>query len=536
MKKGIFHYLLILLACFLLQPARAQCIIDALSHDLLDANTPQAFKDFIKGNPEGMMAYKKYLINPEIRKDIDVLKSTANFLTRNADYLEKFPGKFDDILNNLKQAGARCKTCTAGGNNGLPFMHVIIDDLDWAWGTFKTGNIDIKKLFSEMAASQQKAEGGASMINVLRTNALKDANYVSSIKGLEYRLLDDGGFEANLWRRIDNKDYHLEFKSGGSSTAIVFTSKLRNSNLASKLQQDLNGNAAFKQLIEGNEDLVEAWEVLETAGFSALRTDANELQKLNKIIKDNHLTLDAAVDAVRSAAARVIPASLVAKITQNGAARLSNWFTGKTLRFVDEAGTVFTGAQAETRILEKLNTTIGDKAVIEVVEDTHGRLLVRTEGGSMADRVVSVERNVNGDYIVYHYQRAYKPSAMPTPNVDLSVNKLAPDYTTQGGIYLCPQSAMTNGQRNIVEITLTGNMAGDFSDANALAGFSSFGKEGPMIGGVQYTWHHLDDFNPATGRCTMQLVRQDAHTRIPGIAHSGGTAQYRAYNGRGYGK
>jgi hypothetical protein len=41
------------------------------------------------------------------------------------------------------------------------------------------------------------------------------------------------------------------------------------------------------------------------------------------------------------------------------------------------------------------------------------------------------------------------------------------------------------------------------------------------------TWHHLDDFDPSTGECTMQLVRENVHNRISGMAHSGAVAQYK---------
>jgi hypothetical protein len=46
---------------------------------------------------------------------------------------------------------------------------------------------------------------------------------------------------------------------------------------------------------------------------------------------------------------------------------------------------------------------------------------------------------------------------------------------------------------------------------------------------VKYTWHHLDDFDPIFGECTMQLVRQEAHTGIFGMAHSGAVAQWKQY-------
>jgi hypothetical protein len=44
----------------------------------------------------------------------------------------------------------------------------------------------------------------------------------------------------------------------------------------------------------------------------------------------------------------------------------------------------------------------------------------------------------------------------------------------------------------------------------------------------------MDDFNPVTGKCTVQLVERTAHTTVEGMGHSGGTAQYRVYNGSGY--
>jgi hypothetical protein len=219
MKKGIFHCLLIVLACCLLQSARAQCILGALSKDLLDPNAPEAFKSFIKGNPDGMMAYGKYLLNPELRKDVDVLTSTANFLTRRTDYLRDYPGKFEEILENLKKAGARCKTCVSGKQNkGIPMLNVIIDDMDWAWETFKDGNVDIQKLFTEMAANSPKADGGSFALNVLRANARADASYVSSIQKFEWKYLDDAKFEADVWRQVGDDHFLTEFKSFAESS------------------------------------------------------------------------------------------------------------------------------------------------------------------------------------------------------------------------------------------------------------------------------------------------------------------------------
>jgi hypothetical protein len=47
------------------------------------------------------------------------------------------------------------------------------------------------------------------------------------------------------------------------------------------------------------------------------------------------------------------------------------------------------------------------------------------------------------------------------------------------------------------------------------------------------TWHHLDDFNPITGECTMQLVESSVHQGlgVQGMAHSGSVAQWKSYYG-----
>jgi hypothetical protein len=59
------------------------------------------------------------------------------------------------------------------------------------------------------------------------------------------------------------------------------------------------------------------------------------------------------------------------------------------------------------------------------------------------------------------------------------------------------------GERNIVKIKLTGDEITDKLLANKLAGL----KSKPEF----YTWHHLDDFDPNTGTCTMQLVETKIH-------------------------
>ena len=56
------------------------------------------------------------------------------------------------------------------------------------------------------------------------------------------------------------------------------------------------------------------------------------------------------------------------------------------------------------------------------------------------------------------------------------------------------------GQYNEVQIKMQGSRGRDFTLANEAAGIKGGVPEG-------YTWHHVDDFDPKTGRTTMQLVQ-----------------------------
>jgi hypothetical protein len=246
------------------------------------------------------------------------------------------------------------------------------------------------------------------------------------------------------------------------------------------------------------------------------------------------------VDFVRlgvNGAGNLVPSSLITKLTQQGATKLKAWTSGKSLSFIDGAGNVFTGANAESKIFQKLDDAIGNQNVLGTFEDTQGRLLVQCEGANR-NTVYGVLTNKNGQQVVYKFEPTYKPSANPSIPVPLSANKLAPDFA--GTQYLYP---VTGTQKSIVKIKMSGMrnstavIQGDFELANIKAGFS--GKTAPKFidtngNEIPYTWHHLDDFDPVTGECTMQLVRSDAHTGVQGMTHSGSVSQYKAYNGSGY--
>ena len=50
--------------------------------------------------------------------------------------------------------------------------------------------------------------------------------------------------------------------------------------------------------------------------------------------------------------------------------------------------------------------------------------------------------------------------------------------------------------------------------------------------GENYTWHHLDDYDPVTGESTMQLVKTTDH--IGSLPHTGSVKQYSNYNNTSY--
>jgi len=97
-------------------------------------------------------------------------------------------------------------------------------------------------------------------------------------------------------------------------------------------------------------------------------------------------------DRLVQGAGSLVPSSLITKITQSGATKLKAWTSGKSLNFVDDAGNVLTGANAEAKIFEKLESSIGSKTVLETTTDANGRLLVQTERGTNSNPPLLVLR------------------------------------------------------------------------------------------------------------------------------------------------
>ena len=81
-------------------------------------------------------------------------------------------------------------------------------------------------------------------------------------------------------------------------------------------------------------------------------------------------------------------------------------------------------------------------------------------------------------------------------------------------------------KQNIVSITMQGTRDRDFTEAFKAAGISKSDATG-------YTWHHVDDFDPATGRTTMQLVKTSTHEAT--FPHKGSVSQFEKYFGVKYG-
>lgn len=230
-----------------------------------------------------------------------------------------------------------------------------------------------------------------------------------------------------------------------------------------------------------------------------------------------------------------VPTGLVSKITQQGSAKLKSWLSSKPLSYADNTGARFSGAAAETKIFDDLDAAIGNKRVLETLEDGQGRLSIVLERPGQTNQVVSIHPTSTGDFKMTTFEPAYNPSLNPDIPAPVSASRLVPDYSTTN--YLHPQ---TKGKT--IRIEMKGNRNSDFKAANEAGGFGStystpiFTKPDGTV--VQYTWHHLDDFEVVNGKayCTMQLVETTVHggTGVTGMAHSGSVAQWRAFFGSGY--
>ena len=95
--------------------------------------------------------------------------------------------------------------------------------------------------------------------------------------------------------------------------------------------------------------------------------------------------------------------------------------------------------------------------------------------------------------------------------------------TPGGGLNFAGSNAL-HPTNPIQQITYTGDYVKDFEAASQQA----LGQKSTPKG---YVWHHLDDYDAATNKGTMQLVKKEAHL---GISHKGGVNQYEKATGKKY--
>ncbi|HAS0824720.1 TPA: type IV secretion protein Rhs [Enterobacter cloacae subsp. cloacae] len=101
------------------------------------------------------------------------------------------------------------------------------------------------------------------------------------------------------------------------------------------------------------------------------------------------------------------------------------------------------------------------------------------------------------------------------------------------GVDFSGSDALYPHGESIVKIKMTGSRYGDFKAANEIAGYANAsgnitGKSHPE----NYTWHHLNDYDPVTNTSTMQLVKTSAHEAS--FPHSGSVSQFEKHHGVKY--
>ncbi|MDI9882798.1 HNH endonuclease [Flectobacillus longus] len=251
-------------------------------------------------------------------------------------------------------------------------------------------------------------------------------------------------------------------------------------------------------------------------------------QKVTVLLSEDEAKLIKFAQEGAQGVGAIVPNSLVSKLTQQGADNLKAWTSSKGLNYKSLRGENLSGIAAESKIFEDLESAIGNKNVLETLEDTQGRLSVVLERPGQTNQVVSIHPTSTGELRMTTFEPAYNPNLNTNISVPISKNRLVPDYN--GTQYMHPDNVkyIANNQGNGILIEMQGTRGKDFSEA-----FKKLGIKASDAG--DYTWHHLDDFQIINGKpyCTMQLVLSEGHggAGIKGMAHSGSVAQWKAYFG-----
>jgi RHS repeat-associated protein len=133
------------------------------------------------------------------------------------------------------------------------------------------------------------------------------------------------------------------------------------------------------------------------------------------------------------------------------------------------------------------------------------------------DAAVGVAAGVGGKVLdkIISPAKSYHPQAL-SKGYEIQMKGGKPDFSKH-------LVQLGKGEKNQVEIALTGNYAKDFKASTQAAGLSKQPANS--------TWHHVN-YDTKTGKGVLQLVDRDAHKAA--IPHIGGAAEYRHFHGTGY--
>lgn len=154
--------------------------------------------------------WKLIIKRAQMRKDISIVEASAKLIKDNPDYIQNNLSKIEQVFEKLAASGARCKTCPSSGNNaGIKHFDEILEDINFAISRYKDKS-GFDKLITEMTAHKHKADGGAFMLQVLKS---KGDDFVNKVQEFESFYLSGTRFEADI-KLVDNGKVILqEFKS-----------------------------------------------------------------------------------------------------------------------------------------------------------------------------------------------------------------------------------------------------------------------------------------------------------------------------------
>ncbi len=90
------------------------------------------------------------------------------------------------------------------------------------------------------------------------------------------------------------------------------------------------------------------------------------------------------------------------------------------------------------------------------------------------------------------------------------------------GEYIYPGNGLGARENANIRIKMSGNYDEDFRRAIEVADIPASDIPSGKLAPEGFVWHHLDDFDPIDGTCTMQLVRRELHNDVvKAPAHTG---------------